>query len=327
LNNIGKLIIVNILVIMLFITTVFTSLGLESNAQGNNINLSSIELEDQHNSPEHIDASYGMPLYQGWCSAQRFTPTKQSLSKVSLMIGKYGNPPANSIITVSIRNSLNGDTLTSKQVDMDTISTSKVDFDFPDIDVIPGNQYYIICSIDRHNQHGPYYWSFTVNDKYKNGDSWLSNNCQTWYNAEDLFIQFDGIDFGFTTYWIDYAPDNPEINGPIEAKAQEFTNYTFYTTDPEGHNVRYYIEWGDGFDFKWIGPYESGEIVTKGHSWASEGNYTIRVKARDIYGAECDDWTELEVIMPKTKATNTPFLTFLENYPHLFPLLHLILGL
>ena len=45
----------------------------------------SIELEDQHNSPEHIDASYGMPLYQGWCSAQRFIPTKQSLSKVSLI--------------------------------------------------------------------------------------------------------------------------------------------------------------------------------------------------------------------------------------------------
>ena len=261
-----------------------------------------------------------MPLYQGWCSAQGFIPSKQSLSKVSLIIVKYGNPPADSTITVSIKDSLNGDTLTSKQVNMDTISTSKVDFDFPDINVIPGTIYYIVCSIDKHDQHNPYYWSFTVNDKYENGEGWLSNGCQTWYNAEDLFIQFDGIDFGFTTYWIDYGPDNPEIDGPIEGKAQEFTNYTFYTIDPEGHNVRYYIEWGDGIDFNWIGPYDSGEYVTKGHSWASEDNYTIRVKAMDIYGAE-GDWTELEVSMPKTKVTNSPFLTFLQNHLHLFSLL------
>ena len=134
------------------------------------------------------------------------------------------------------------------------------------------------------------------------------------------------MDFCFITYGINQNPGNPSINGPQSGKAQEMTDYTFNTIDPEGHDVRYYIEWGDGINFTWIGPYESNEIVTKGHSWASKGNYTIRAKTRDIYGAE-SDWTELEVSMPKTKTINTPFLTFLENHPHLFPLIRQILRL
>ena len=71
---------------------------------------------------------------------------------------------------------------------------------------------------------------------------------------------------------------------------------------------------------------ESGIEYTKSHSWDEQGSYIIRARARDIYGAE-SDWAELEVSMPKTKITNSPFITFLQNHPNLFPLLRQILGL
>jgi hypothetical protein len=63
------------------------------------------------------------------------------------------------------------------------------------------------------------------------------------------------------------------------------------------------------------------------HAWNASGKYEIRVKAKDILGAE-SDWSDpLSVFMSKNKAINTSFLTFLENHPHLFPLLRQILGL
>jgi len=52
--------------------------------------------------------------------------------------------------------------------------------------------------------------------------------------------------------------------------------------------------------------------------------YKIRCKAKDIYGLE-SDWGELEVIMPRNRAINTPFLHFLQNHPNMFPILRLLL--
>jgi len=88
----------------------------------------------------------------------------------------------------------------------------------------------------------------------------------------------------------------------------------------------YFIVWGDNTSTEWIGPYPSREIITLNHSWLEKGNYSIRVKAKDIYGAE-SEWSTLEVSMPKNKAVNSPFLQFLENHPNLFPLLRQLLGL
>jgi hypothetical protein len=303
---------------------------LKKNILGNEIiqlgnSRSTIEVEDQKNIPDHTDGYNGVGLYSGWCLAQEFIPTKKSLSKISLIIYNFVNPASNINITVSIKDSLNGDSIASKKVDVDLINSSKVVFDIPDIEVVPNTKYYIVLNADKSNLKNIMYWGYTTKNKYENGEAWYSNNCQNWYLVEDI-VQNSGIDFGFTSYWIDYGPEDPVIDGPTDGKAQEFTDYYFYTTDPEGNNVRYYIEWGDGIEFKWIGPYESGEIVTKSHSWASKGNYTIRVKARDTYGAE-SDWAELEVSMPKTKTISSLFLIFLEKHQHLFPLIRQILGL
>jgi len=128
-----------------------------------------------------------------------------------------------------------------------------------------------------------------------------------------------------TVYVIaDEPPNTPGISGPTNGKAGEEYDYTFVTTDPDGDNVSYWIEWGDNNNTGWIGPYNSGEEVTLGHTWSNQGTYNITAKAKDIYDAE-SEWSELEVSMPRGRAINTPFLNFLQNHPYLFPILRLLL--
>ena len=121
-------------------------------------------------------------------------------------------------------------------------------------------------------------------------------------------------------------PNKPIIEGQTSGKAGEEYEYTFVTTDPEEDDVNYTIDWGDGSDEVVIGPYESGEEATAKHSWDEEGAYTIRAKAEDDWDGAESNWATLEVSMPKNKAINTPFLQFLENHPHMFPLLRQIMG-
>jgi len=310
--------IVGILVMTLLIATAYSSLGLEENISSS-LN-SSIDAVDQHN-PSSSEQMCCIDIIDN-AFAQAFIPAHTPLSKVQLISRIAGTPPEHINFTVSIRDALDGDDIVSSTINSDDFEAGKVDFVFSDTELMIGMTYYIVITADKIETGDDGHWWRTSLDTYENGELWVLNGGQ-WqivYYYERFF------DLGFTTYWRDYAPDDCGIDGPTDGKAQEFTYYNFCTNDPEGHDVRYYIEWGDGIEFKWIGPYESDEIVEKGHSWASKDNYTIRVKAKDVYGAE-GEWTELEVSMPKTKKANTPFLTFLENHPRLFPLLRQILGL
>lgn len=93
-------------------------------------------------------------------------------------------------------------------------------------------------------------------------------------------------------------PSIPVITGPIEVKRGAKIDYTFVSTDPEGQDVQYYIDWDDNTYDQWNGTYSSGEEVIKSHTWAKKGKYNITVKARDSEGAE-SDWGELTITVPK----------------------------
>jgi hypothetical protein len=123
-------------------------------------------------------------------------------------------------------------------------------------------------------------------------------------------------------------PERPIIGGSANGKAGVEYNYSFTTLDPYESDIHYYIEWGDGTFEDWIGPYNSGEKVTLSHTWSEEDTYTIRAKARNIYGAE-SDWTTLEVEMPvNQQITAYPlFQRILELFPNAFPILRTLLGL
>ena len=131
---------------------------------------------------------------------------------------------------------------------------------------------------------------------------------------------------GFTTK-TSTPPNNPTITGPAEGKIKVATDYNFTTTDPDGDDVSSYIEWGDGTNSGWIGPSSSGDTTIQSHTWTKKGTYTIKAKAKDIYGNE-SDWGQLSVTMPYSY--NIPIQWFLERilerFPHVFPILRYVIG-
>ena len=150
------------------------------------------------------------------------------------------------------------------------------------------------------NNNGKYYVKVKAKDE---------NNIESGYS--------DSLDVTITN-----PPTKPETpTGPTSGKPG--TEYTFATstTDPDGDAISYMWDWGDGNFSDWIDTNEAA------YTWEQEAKFNISVKAKDIYGAE-SDWSDpLSFSTPKNKAINTPFLRFLENHPHMFPLLRQLLGL
>jgi hypothetical protein len=92
-------------------------------------------------------------------------------------------------------------------------------------------------------------------------------------------------------------PNTPMISGKRNGEAGIEYVYNFTAFDPNDDNLYYYIDWGDNQFEEWIGPYESSEEITISHIWVEQGDYKIRVKVKDIEGAE-SDWANLEISMP-----------------------------
>jgi outer membrane protein assembly factor BamB len=122
-------------------------------------------------------------------------------------------------------------------------------------------------------------------------------------------------------------PNTPTITGPTKGDVGK--NYPFHmrTTDPEGNNISYYVDWGDGTNSGWIGSYPSGQEQTVSHTWSKKGPYTIQVMSKDNYSSE-SGWGTLSVTMPSSY--DIPFMNLLEKilerFPNAFPILRQLVG-
>jgi len=130
-----------------------------------------------------------------------------------------------------------------------------------------------------------YHWRIVARDQYgyeTNGSLWT-----------------------FTTEISINTPPNVPArpSGPSTGRTGTTYTYTSSTTDPDGDDVYYLFDWGDGTDSGWLGPYTSGDIVADSYTWSSDRNYSIRVKAKDVTGAETGWSDPLGVSMPLTSRT------------------------
>lgn len=79
----------------------------------------------------------------------------------------------------------------------------------------------------------------------------------------------------------------------------EFTfEYTY--TDPEEDVWFFQIDWGDGSNSEWQGPFNSGETICNIHYWENPGNYEIKFRLKDKFGYE-SEWSDpipITVIKP-----------------------------
>jgi len=110
-------------------------------------------------------------------------------------------------------------------------------------------------------------------------------------------------------------PSIPDIQGPSNGEIGTSYSYTFSSKDPEGNDVFYYIEWGDGQKEEWIGPYSSDDEVTVIHTWENQGSFNIRAKAKDVHEGN-SNWGSLVVSMPKNKLMLHPLIQILLELLH-----------
>jgi len=97
---------------------------------------------------------------------------------------------------------------------------------------------------------------------------------------------------GFTIYVYETnnPPNEPSILGQTTCQLNETIEFEIVTVDPEDQQIKYLIDWGDGTNSSWIGPYNSGESINVNHKWNKRGNHEIKVKAMDFYEFE-SDWS------------------------------------
>ncbi len=123
------------------------------------------------------------------------------------------------------------------------------------------------------------------------------------------------------------APNKPEKpSGPTSGKPGSLYLYRTSTTDLDGDMVYYLWDWGDGTQSEWVGPYASGAQASAQKSWSEKGEYSIKVKAKDTFGAE-SPWSDpLPITMPTSKTTPVRFLLsqLLSNLLHFLQNLKLL---
>ena len=109
-------------------------------------------------------------------------------------------------------------------------------------------------------------------------------------------------------------PNKPsKPSGSTSGRIGVSYTYSTSTIDLDGDRIYYMFDWDDGTDSGRLGPYDSGQTVTASHIWWMRGSYSIKVKAKDEYGAE-SIWSDpLAVSMPKNRVLDDLFFPSLLN--------------
>ncbi|HID24949.1 MAG TPA: hypothetical protein EYP23_00570 [Thermoplasmata archaeon] len=111
-----------------------------------------------------------------------------------------------------------------------------------------------------------------------------------------ILISSNGGD-GFFTVTVNvtdisnHPPNPPVVDGPASGCIGEEYIYMGSSTDPDGDQLYYNFSWGDGTYSGWLGLYNSGSIVSVKHVWTASGTFEVKVKAKDVHGAE-SQWSD-----------------------------------
>ncbi len=81
-------------------------------------------------------------------------------------------------------------------------------------------------------------------------------------------------------------PSRPTISGSASGEVDVPYSFDVSSTDPNGDDLFFVVDWGDGSDLEQFGPFDSGSLETISHSWSSAGSFDVRVMARDEFLAE-----------------------------------------
>ena len=139
------------------------------------------------------------------------------------------------------------------------------------------------------------------NDEWHQGYSYPpSNNPFDAYYVDDCVT----VDLGAGS-----PPGKPTVYGPTFGVVGKDYDFYFVSIEPEGDNVYYYIDWGDGTNSGWIGPYDSGVYATVSKTFNSADTYEIKAKAKDSHNQE-SAWSDpLTIEIIENQAPANPTIT------------------
>jgi hypothetical protein len=96
-------------------------------------------------------------------------------------------------------------------------------------------------------------------------------------------------------------PNKPSITGPNSGKPGEELCWSFHSCDPDGDDINYFIDWGDGTNDV-TDCVESCTNLTVCHTFSERLTYTIKVRASDCFpDGSVSDWSYLEVSIPRSR--------------------------
>jgi hypothetical protein len=125
------------------------------------------------------------------------------------------------------------------------------------------------------------------NDEWHQGYSYppSSNPFDAYYVDDAIGVEPGG---GGTSA----PPETPAAPiGPAEGIAGIETTFSGVTTDPNGDDVLYQFDWGNGMYSGWYGPEASGVAVEGSYIWIESGTYDVRVRAKDDNGSSESAWS------------------------------------
>jgi hypothetical protein len=104
-------------------------------------------------------------------------------------------------------------------------------------------------------------------------------------------------------------PATPVLTGPNSGVIDVMYTFNAVTTEPDGENVYYFFDWGDGSNSGWLGPYTQGQQIAAQKAWSVEGTYTVRVKAKDINQAQSGWSAPISMTILTDRPPNAPTMT------------------
>jgi len=108
-------------------------------------------------------------------------------------------------------------------------------------------------------------------------------------------------------------PPNPPayVDGEKTIQIGEEQIFTTEGSDPDGDEIYFMFDWGDGTHSEWLGPYDAEDICQASHIWNEPGEYKIKAKAKDSIGFQ-SAWSSKD----KTKnLINNIFRNIIQKFP------------
>jgi uncharacterized protein with GYD domain len=177
----------------------------------------------------------------------------------------------------------------SKWISDLTVSVSQEYYDYIFLDVIvlgesPSDQWYFW----EYGYDGVFYHEYEFNYYYHTPQDTIENMNITYATK---FSKLIVATLAILAQLSSNPPDVPTISGPTNGEVGQEYIFTIVTSDPDGDDVFYFIDWGDETSSGWIGSYSSGEEVIINHTWSKSGIFEIKAQAKDINGIK-SEWSE-----------------------------------